>query len=581
MSSPPPPPDPSKPESSESAVRRLLNRVYTHNPFYLLSVCCVFHGTSYWMQNAGAYRAYPLIGLVAGYILLLAIVAMVIVRAGKVWDDARSILLIIPMLFVELSLTFDDPLLTTPWLGGLLVLAGFLFAAVIAEGVLQGLRIHLPLLLRLPLHGLLGLMILYPLVLAPGFNLLTPVETSWRIYLFFPMAGLLLLSLIPAIRKGPGYVRRSPAPWRWPWHPWTIFAVLLGGVCVRGYALSLSFDPVLSLKTDAAMSLESAWGLYFLSPILLTLGFLLLEFGLVQKQERLKQIALFFPMLAVGLSIPPMNASAPYTDFLKQFTSCAGSPIFVSLLSAAAFYGIALARRVQLSELALGLVLLLLAVVGPNTINIDTVASPNPLPLRLACVLLVIRGLMLRKSLPALAGLFFGIAALRIDLPSEWPSFWQNAVCLHLIGIVVLAVGATFRDALAHWLRRAAGFLLSGGCLFALVGQAYLPPALPAWIIPAYVGNLILLTFALTIWLKSWQYLVVGLFNLAIGSSAMLREAYFVLRTLPEWRGIASFAVAFLLLAIGGSISAAKAGLFERLKVVVSHHLVERRVESS
>jgi hypothetical protein len=92
---------------------RGLALLYTHNPFYLLSTAFVLHGSARWMQAAsqvGGYDSWLLIGLVAGYVLMMAATAAVIVRAGMVWEDARSILLLVPALFFELSLTFDDPL---------------------------------------------------------------------------------------------------------------------------------------------------------------------------------------------------------------------------------------------------------------------------------------------------------------------------------------------------------------------------------------------------------------------------------------------------------------------------------------
>ena len=46
---------------------------------------------------------------------------------------------------------------------------------------------------------------------------------------------------------------------------------------IRAYALSLSFDPVLSLNFRAAMRMETAFGAYFLIPLVffpLVAGFL-------------------------------------------------------------------------------------------------------------------------------------------------------------------------------------------------------------------------------------------------------------------------------------------------------------------
>ena len=560
--------------------RRFWQLIYTHNPFYLLSVCFVVHGTSYWMQTTGGYRAWPLIGLVSGYILLLAGVAWAIVRLGQVWDDARSIFLILLLMFVELSLTLDDPLQTAPRIGIILVFAAFLFIVAVAEGLLHGLRIRLPWLLRVPFYLLLGLMMLFPLALTPRFSAVTAEQISWRIYGFFPLVGLAILTLVPSIRKKPAYTEDSGTPWPWPWYPWTLFAGLIAAVCVRGYALGLSFDPVLSLGTEAAMRLESAWGWYYLAPVVLAVGWLVLEFGLAGNNPKLQQQALLFPLVSIALSIPWFNSSWPFLEFLKIFTSTVGSPVFVALIGALVFYGAAFLRRVALSELGFALVLGLLAVVGPATLDWKTLTAPNAGPMGLAALVFLIRGYARSESVSALAGLLFGVAALRVSLPSEWPGFWQNALGLHLAGLAVLSVGVLFRDRLAGGLRMLGALLMVGGTVFALYGTAYQPADLPVGIIPGYVIGLVVLTLGVAYWLGSRVYLAAAGLSLGLGGSAVLRDIYHALRTLPEWPGIASFGLGFLLLLIGGAISAMKAGLGRRLKTLLSRPPIQGPIES-
>lgn len=557
----------------------LLKRFYTHNPFYLLSVACVLHGSSYWMQSAGVTRSWPLIGLIAGYIVILSVVAWAIVRLGKVWDDARSILLLIPLLFVEFSLSFDDPLLTNPFWGVLLVIAGYLFAGLITEGLLRGLQIRLPVLLRLPMHGLLALMMLYPLALSPYWQTLSSQMTSWRIYAFFPITGLLLLFLIPGIRRGRRYLRDSGTPWLWPWYPWTIFAVLLAGVLLRGYALTLSFDPVLSLGFEAAMQLQTAWGLYFLAPVLLAVGWLLLEFGFVLNEKKLQRIACAVPLICLGLSIPLSNGSEPYTEFLALLTTNLASPFYLSLMGASVFYGMAILRGAPLADFGLAIVLILFSVVGPETHDWQTTATLNVGPLILACGFLAVRGLTTRRSLPFFLGTLSGIAALWFSLPVEWPRFWQNALAIHLMGCAALGTGLAFRDAFGGYLRRAAAFAFLSGCGFAVFGTPLFPASIPEWILWLYASALTIATFALAYGLRSRLYLIVGMGNLALGSLGGFREIYLALRSLPEWPGIASFGLAFLLLAVGGGISAAKAGLFERLKSLLPRQPLESQAD--
>ena len=111
---------------SSSRLRRL---ICSQNPFYLLSVCFVLHASAQWFHSDSgeSFSPWPLLGLTVGYIALLAITGFVIVRFGKVWDDARSILLLILLLFVEMSLIFDETLVREPDTGRRLLIAGLVF----------------------------------------------------------------------------------------------------------------------------------------------------------------------------------------------------------------------------------------------------------------------------------------------------------------------------------------------------------------------------------------------------------------------------------------------------------------------
>ncbi len=77
----------------------------------------------------------------AGYTLLLAATAILLIRRGKVWDDARSLLLLVVMMFLAMSVTFDNTLNTNPGLGKSCFLGGLLFAVAVSEGLLRGIRL--------------------------------------------------------------------------------------------------------------------------------------------------------------------------------------------------------------------------------------------------------------------------------------------------------------------------------------------------------------------------------------------------------------------------------------------------------
>ena len=77
--------------NSRSSVTHWL---WTHNPFYVISSLLMLYGVraSYRGIEIGEIDCWLMMGVLAAYTLLLAIVGVLIIRWGKVWDDARSIL---------------------------------------------------------------------------------------------------------------------------------------------------------------------------------------------------------------------------------------------------------------------------------------------------------------------------------------------------------------------------------------------------------------------------------------------------------------------------------------------------------
>jgi hypothetical protein len=56
--------------------QQIARLLYTHNPFYLLSVAFVLHSTRLWLDaRAWPYDPWPLMDIVGGYILLVALSA--------------------------------------------------------------------------------------------------------------------------------------------------------------------------------------------------------------------------------------------------------------------------------------------------------------------------------------------------------------------------------------------------------------------------------------------------------------------------------------------------------------------------
>ena len=171
----------------------------------------------------------------AGYALMLAAVGCLLIRAGQLWEDIRTILLLIVVIFQAISMSFDEVLSSNLAAGRLYYLGGLAFAVVLSEVVLRGVRLRLPPLYRLPYYATLALLFLYPLLLGPWQAQENDPHIRWLLAGFSPAAGFVALTLLPAVRRGPDYVRDNGSPWQWPKYPWPLFVVLGVGVGLRCY----------------------------------------------------------------------------------------------------------------------------------------------------------------------------------------------------------------------------------------------------------------------------------------------------------------------------------------------------------
>lgn len=551
----------SQPEvpKSSSRLRRL---ICSQNPFYLLSVCFVLHASAQWFHSDSgeAFSPWPLLGLTVGYIALLAITGFVIVRFGKVWDDARSILLLILLLFVEMSLIFDETLVREPDTGRRLLIAGLAFSMVLSEVLLLSLKIRLPWLFRVPYHLLLGLLFLYPLLLA-GKNTLPMQMVSWLILAFPTVGGVILLTLLPAIRRGPKYMKENGTPWRWPWYPWSLFVFLAFCIAFRAYAISLSFDPVFGESLTAALSFESTFGIYFLIPLVFAAGVLLLEAGLVSKHDGAIRLAMWVPIICLIMALPPASGSGTYRAFALRVTEQIGSPIWVTLLLSAAFYGHAMVRRVATANVLMAWSLIAVSRISPQLVNVTLSTEPIIWPLVLLAVIEFARGVQRGNSREVFISLLIAIAALQ---PWLEPIGLTNVRSLLIVGglvmLALLGTGAVFRDDFA-WLLRIVGAPLL--LLVTIVGivMSYRPGQPAAiWYAVAVVAVTTIVAFVYSAAVRMRLYQLCGWTSGLLGTTAIIIEAVSLLVHESGWKGATSFSVGIGWFVVAVVISSWKAG---------------------
>src|SRR5919198_5044870 len=119
--------DPSVPSVSPPArtTHPLVRWVATSNPFYVISAGLFLVGlrVSFGAQ-ARDIDAWALMGGLAGYTILLAAAALLLVRFAGVWNDVRTVLLLVVLMFLATSVTFDELLALDPARGTRFYLGG-------------------------------------------------------------------------------------------------------------------------------------------------------------------------------------------------------------------------------------------------------------------------------------------------------------------------------------------------------------------------------------------------------------------------------------------------------------------------
>jgi hypothetical protein len=403
-------------------------------------------------------------GVLAGYTLVLAIIGVWIVRWGKVWEDARSILLLLLVLFLAVSISADGLFVRaeTTRAATFLLSCGFLFSAIVSEGVLFGAGVRLGMRYRVPYHLMLALFYVAPWWFSPELHPRSE-ESQDRMLLLFPVAAsVLLLSLWPAVRGGARYVADNGTPWPWPLFPGTAFGMIAAAAGLRSYALTMTFglDGSIWRKFPGgrAIVFDTIWGPFFLVPLALAILVLLLEVGLVSGNRRFVRRVMMFGPFVLMLAVP-WSEGTVFREFFQTFVGMIGSPLWLTTWLLLTFHGWAWLRRVPLAGsvgLAAGA---LLSVIGRRTIDVDTLVQPVPWPLLVIGVLLLVRGVRLRSSAICTAAAVVATVGLWWLLPATRLAELRTPISLNALGFAILAFGLAFHDPFA-WMLRAFGAAL-------------------------------------------------------------------------------------------------------------------------
>lgn len=533
-----------------------LRRVYPNNPLYLLSVVLVL-----WGIHLAAGVEPPVSGLKTGllfaYIVMLAGAGWLVVRVGRVWEDARTLLLAILLMFTALSASYDRLCLDDPTAGGWRLAAAFGFSVVVVESLLVALRIRLPAVYRVPFYLQLVVLFAFPAYLGRLSLDGEDARMCLGVLAFTAAAGVSLLALLPAV-AGRSLVRSdNGTPWAWPYYPWSIFAFMAIAMAVRSWMLSVSFSH--------ARGFEAAFGLYFLAPIVLAVGVLLIELGLRHGSRRTQLVAAGVLVAAVGISFPGVELATAQDVSLGLLESRLAGPPLLACLAVAAIGAYAAWRRAAGAwPLTLGAAVLASSL-DAETRALGEVHLPHAAMLVTLAGWLLIRGAW-RLDAPRLAlgaGLVLLLLSWRFDL--DWLAENNGLPAASIWVAILLALPLFCRDAWSEFVREIGPVGIAAATPFVVTG---FPPRwwdAPPW--AATAAAFALMVYAVGYWLcerRRWRLGCV----LATGGFASLSAAGLLLDGVSDprlQRGLTVYAAGCGVLLAGLVVSLWKGGQTARL----------------
>lgn len=499
--------------------------VCTKNPFYAISAALVLLGL--WISFGNQtedLENWLLMGGLTAHTLLLAVTAIMLVRILKLWDDARTVILLVVLMFLATSVTFDYLLIADPRRGAIFNLLGLGLSIFVTETLLRRIKLRLPALYRVPYYLVLMLFFMYPLFVR---SLLVRGQSAaqeslmWGLFGFSTAAGLVFLTLLPALNRGADYIRDNRSPWPWPLYPWSLFVVLAVAVPGRAVLMCWSLHPLEVSQFDRLI-----FGPYFLIPFGFALTILSLELGLNLGKKGIIRFGLMAPILLIGMALVGHNPSDPiyrmlrvmtvslggleafdavskvpdpvYNEFLQIFTNRLGAdPLFVTLVLSACFYAYATARKVPMASECLAGLLASMAIIGPHALSGEIGSSFEPVPLLAAGVVFLIIGVRQRNPWNLLRGSACLAAVIALVVPLDEPplSRLRGVLFLHLTTLTMLALGLAFTDMNGITIRRFGATLILVQSLAGMLQGSFqqeVPAALPI-VYPLCLGILLAL----------------------------------------------------------------------------------------
>lgn len=533
--------------------------IYTSNPFYLISAGTVLLGFQQTVEAESALLVgWPLMGMIASYMLLLALTGYVVVRLGRVWDDARSILLTLVLVGLALAVSIDQVTVNFPMRGAIHIAAGLLFTSAVMELLLIGLKIRLAFWYRTPLYLILVLLFAYPIWLGYCNSHVPPWSGSMRegLLLFPAVAGLTLLSLWPAARLAGRSDPPSGTPWNWPWYPWSLFIALGVALSLRSAALCWGFD-----DTQGGFF---SWKPYLLIPILLSGLVLVLEAAVTRQNIYVQRIALCAPILLLLLALPGERLNPSAMLLLDALRWHGVSPIQLTLYLLLCYYGYFWIRGLQLAELGFIASGLLSSVVNTETVGLGGFTSPQSWPLDVLSILMLTIGILRGTGWRVVIGAILAMQSVSMRPWIAEPFLPSSYFVIHAAVLSAFVIGIIMDDVLARAIRSVAHIAMPLAAVFAALAYEWLFPSIGYEMHRYYV--IALAVISLLYWFSFFHLrYVLSTFLCSVTVGFMYARGWYdVVRNTDLEKGIRWIIAGLVMLILAVLISSAKGGLMRR-----------------
>ena len=574
---------------SRATAKKLINFLYVNNPFYLISAGLFVYGLKFLLRpgsspilfqqgSVGYIEPWGLLAALAGITALMTFTAILIVRLGQVWEDARSLTLIVLLMLFAMTVSTDelvnqladetDSLQPLALLFGLMI--GFSIGTV--ETVLRGLKLQLPAAYRFPLHLLLILMTAWPILLVPEICEITVNQIQQRIAIFPVACGILILSLLPAVWHGSKWARSEGCPWTWPLYPWTAFLFLLLAVCLRAYSLTMSFD----VLSSSGHYWDTSFGIWQLTPIFIATLVILMEISIRENQNTLQSFCLLAAPVLLVMACPWIVPWSNFSGFRSATLTMLAdhpSPVFYTLIALILFYARARHKGVAGAQWGLLSMVLLSTVIHPESFrqSQSIVIQYNWTSWPLIAFAAIECAVGIRQKAVGKCFLSSTILTLIIHqqlslVPanSEWAFLipWATAICLHLLLIIGMLIAIVDKSDFAEILKE-----LAAPAFLLIVIATAVSIVRETGVMQAAAYILVMTTVSLAIGrLTDWPAIrMLARFMASVCGAALLAWGLKLAYQLPLPQGSRQIIFGLISFGVAVAISLFKAGLGRRI----------------